>query len=91
MRKLADVLSPKVGSAIDGWILGAATAISADGLTIVGYGRNPSGNEEAWVAHLGTEVPEPVSCTLLASAFLTLGRRTGLVNWPLGMRCVPTL
>jgi probable HAF family extracellular repeat protein len=65
MRSLKDVLSellsPADRATLDGWTLDTAAAISADGLTIVGYGRNPSGNEEAWAVYLGTEVPEPAS------------------------------
>ncbi len=48
VRNLKDVLT---GAGIDmtGWTLTAATAISADGSVIVGYGTNPSGQQEAWV------------------------------------------
>jgi uncharacterized membrane protein len=35
-----------------GWSLGAASAISADGSTIVGGGTNPDGVGEAWIARL---------------------------------------
>lgn len=58
MRKLSDVLSPSVGSALDGWTLTIAEAVSADDRTIVGLGTNPSGNREGRSAYLGTEVPE---------------------------------
>ncbi len=33
-----------------GWTLVDALAVSADGRTIVGYGANPLGNLEAWIA-----------------------------------------
>lgn len=33
-----------------GWTLIAASDISDDGLSIVGYGTNPDGNTEAWIA-----------------------------------------
>jgi probable HAF family extracellular repeat protein len=38
------------------WELHRATAISADGLTIVGFGTNPDGRWEAWRAELGGRV-----------------------------------
>ena len=49
-------------SGLTGWTLLEATDISADGRTIVGYGTNPTGNMEAWVA----TVPEPSAWVLLA-------------------------
>jgi hypothetical protein len=52
-----------------------ATAISADGNTIAGYGLDTiSGNEEAWVVTLA--VPEPSTLSLAAAATVgLLGRR----------------
>jgi probable HAF family extracellular repeat protein len=35
------------------WKLRLATAVSRDGSTIVGYGINPKGDREAWIARLG--------------------------------------
>ena len=37
---------------LTGWVLREATGISADGLTIVGNGLNPLGEEEGWIAQL---------------------------------------
>jgi probable HAF family extracellular repeat protein len=57
-----------IGAGLDvsGWTLYSANAISADGFTIVGYGANPSGQQEAWVAKLSPEpIPEPL--TILGS------------------------
>jgi hypothetical protein len=34
------------------WTLESANGISADGTLIVGAGRNPRGNPEAWIARL---------------------------------------
>jgi probable HAF family extracellular repeat protein len=75
MRKLSDVLSPRVRTALDGWILDIAFEISADGRAVVGWGTNPTGNTEAWVAYLGTEVPESESWMLAAIAVtITISR-----------------
>jgi uncharacterized membrane protein len=54
------------GLNVSGWSLTEATGVSADGFTIVGYGYNPSGQQEAWVANLSPEpIPEPL--TILGS------------------------
>jgi probable HAF family extracellular repeat protein len=53
MRRLHDVLTQDFGLDLTGWVLFEARGISADGRTIVGTGTNPSGNTEAWIAHLG--------------------------------------
>ena len=37
---------------VGGWSLTGATAISADGRFIVGYGTNPQGQEEGWIVTL---------------------------------------
>jgi probable HAF family extracellular repeat protein len=54
-RSLQDVLVNNfgLGSALTGWSLNEATAISPDGLTIVGTGQNPNNQREAWIANLG--------------------------------------
>jgi probable HAF family extracellular repeat protein len=52
IRDLADVLEKEFGVDLAGWRLTAATGISVDGRTIVGYGENPRGSTEAWVADL---------------------------------------
>jgi len=56
-----------------GWKLVEATAVSADGNTIVGWGINPAGNQEAWVVILAT--PEPGSFMLVGIGALVLTRR----------------
>ena len=65
MRSVKDLLTNEYGLDLTGWSLSRARGISADGSTIVGYGRNADGNTEAWVARLDTSdsqsVPEPAS------------------------------
>ena len=50
---LKNMLQNDLGLDLTGWTLEVAQAVSADGRTIVGYGPNPDGNYEGWVAHLG--------------------------------------
>jgi uncharacterized membrane protein len=63
MRSLYDLLAPDVD--LSDWSLTSARGISADGLTIVGYGINPGGNTEAWMA---TVNPVPVPGAALLGA-----------------------
>jgi probable HAF family extracellular repeat protein len=50
MRSVKDVMEEDFGIDLTGWMLASDTAISDDGLTIVGYGTNPSGDTEGWIA-----------------------------------------
>lgn len=82
MRNLIDVLVELgLGSEMAGWDLEQATAVSADGLNVVGWGYNPAGDEEAWVAHLGqpslVEIPTASSAAL--ASFGALLAVAGLV------------
>ncbi len=43
------------GVDMTGWELSEARGVSASGNTIVGYGDNPSGQTEAWIARFGPE------------------------------------
>jgi probable HAF family extracellular repeat protein len=52
MRSLRDVLVAQGATIPAGWALDEATAVSADGRTVVGYGRNPQGETEAFRAVL---------------------------------------
>jgi probable HAF family extracellular repeat protein len=54
MRKLRDVLVNIFDLDLTGWVLRSATAMSDDGLTIAGWGTNPLGNREAWIATIPT-------------------------------------
>ena len=50
-----------------GWTNLFAEDVSADGTTIVGHGRNPAGNRQAWIA----TIPEP--STLVLATLLVIG------------------
>ena len=72
MRSLKEVLENDFGLDLTGWSLREATAISDDGLTIVGNGKNPSGEyPEAWRTQL-TPVPIPGAVWLLGSGLIGL-------------------
>ena len=59
MRNLRDVLVSEFGLAtqLEGWSLDRATAISADGMTIVGTGRDASSTVRGWVVDLNPSTP----------------------------------
>jgi probable HAF family extracellular repeat protein len=62
MRNLRELLIAQ-GNDLTGWSLSEARGISADGRIIIGFGINPEGNREAWLAELTPQqvVPEPVA------------------------------
>jgi probable HAF family extracellular repeat protein len=70
VRNLESVLE-SYGVVTNGWTLSQATDVSHDGLTIVGYGINPDGNKEAWIA----TIPEPATLGVLALGGLAVLRR----------------
>lgn len=72
MRSLKDILVNDCGLDLTGWSLTSATGISADGLTIVGWGGGPRGME-GWIA----TIPESASAFLMfiGTTILTLRRK----------------
>ena len=70
IRRLQDVLVNNLGLDLSGLTLRAASGISDDGLTIVGWGEPTSGGTEAWIARL----PEPGTLSLVALGGLALLR-----------------
>jgi len=85
-RKLKQVLETEYGLDLTGWGLTVATDVSADGLTIVGYGKNPSGQQAGWVVKLdslpsanelpladaGIDRPEPGKTAILVDDVVKL-------------------
>jgi probable HAF family extracellular repeat protein len=67
MRELDEVLI-SLGMDLTRWSLTWASGISDDGLTIVGIGTNPSGDNEGWIA----VIPEPTTAFLLAAGLAGL-------------------
>jgi len=69
-RNLNNLL-PSLGLDLTDWNLVYAEGISDDGLSIVGWGINPEGNQEAWIA----TVPEPATLLLLGLGAVMLRRK----------------
>ena len=76
MRDFKELLESEWGLDLTGWLLTHPLGISDDGRTIVGYGTNPAGQTEGWVA----TIPEPSTGLLLAAGFVGLGVRRALVK-----------
>jgi probable HAF family extracellular repeat protein len=70
-RSLKDVLVRDYGLDLTGWTLFSARDISDDGLTFVGFGTNPAGYTEGWVA----TIPEPATIFLLGLGAVVLRKR----------------
>ena len=83
MQRLADVLTDH-GLDLSGWTLEQASGLSASGRTVVGWGTNPSGDTEGFVATLPARViPTPalgpfglalLAATLIAAASAAVRR-----------------
>ena len=69
-RYLQDILTG-LGLDLTGWELYTAYSVSDDGLTIVGSGTNPDGNEEAFIA----VIPEPGMMLISGAGVLALFKR----------------
>lgn len=62
MRELSVVLTQDYGLNLAGWTLLDARSITPDGSVIVGYGTNPAGFQEGWIAELGCAT-STIQCT----------------------------
>lgn len=71
-RFLSDILTVDHGLDLTGWELSRIKGVSDDGLTVVGWGINPDGDTESFIATL----PEPGVLMLMAvGTTVLLGRR----------------
>lgn len=68
IQNLKGVLENDLGLDLTDWTLQEAKAISDDGLVVVGFGTNPDGNREGWVAML----PEPPATPVYVLAVVLL-------------------
>jgi probable HAF family extracellular repeat protein len=78
MRNLRSVLTNDFGLNLTGWTLSAATGVNGDGTQIIGFGTNPLGGPEAWIADLSAStaaVPEPSSLMIWTFAAFALSCR----------------
>jgi probable HAF family extracellular repeat protein len=73
MQTLLDVLLMQGAAGLSGWTLLQANGVSADGRSIAGYGINPDGAYQAFVARLDP-VPLPAVGWTLGPALLMLAR-----------------
>jgi probable HAF family extracellular repeat protein len=71
MQNLHTLLTQQYGLDLDGWTLYSATGVSDDGTTIAGYGKNPAGEVQGFLA----VVPEPTAPVGSALACLALLKR----------------
>jgi hypothetical protein len=69
-RLVRDVLANQhdLASALQGWSLLSASAISGDGRVLAGVGVNPSGDFQGWIAI----TPEPAAITPTIAWFILL-------------------
>lgn len=56
MRALDDVLQADFGLDLTGWMLRDARGVSDDGLVVAGWGINPNGRQEAFIANMRQDV-----------------------------------
>lgn len=69
MVNLQELLVSAGVTNLDGWSISDATAVSADGLTVVGSASDPTGRTQAYVA----TIPEPSTLAFAASGAAAFG------------------
>lgn len=70
VRTLKEVLA-SLGVALPGWRLSSASSISQDGRTLVGYGLDPGGTFQSFIA----VIPEPATGVLVGAGLVALAWR----------------
>jgi len=84
VRSLKDILQDDCGLDLTGWTLSFAVAISADGLTIVGSGINPDGEQEPWLATIEPPPTGSLKATNPKPPDGAEGVTTPLLQWTAG-------
>jgi probable HAF family extracellular repeat protein len=67
-----NALLPALGMPLGGWVLSSVTGVSGDGKTLSGYGINPLGGTEGWIA----TIPGPSSLAVMVLGGLAAARRS---------------
>jgi probable HAF family extracellular repeat protein len=88
MQALKDYLIANGAVGLTGWRLQYANAITPDGLTIVGRGRNPAGVREAWIATIPPLTP-PCAGDYNADGFVDFFDANDFVACFEGEFCLP--
>ena len=80
MRLLQGVLENEFGLDLTGWTLTAGRRITPDARVIVGRGINPSGDQEAWIAHLPGDPVRMLAALIVKVRLLNLDLENSLVK-----------
>lgn len=75
MLNLRDVLAAGGATGFENWTSLYVNGISGDGSTVVGYGRNPNGQDEAFVANINVPEPAAVSIAMFGVSAFAARRR----------------
>jgi hypothetical protein len=70
-RSLKDFLQNENGLNLNGWQLNPGAVMDVSGNIIAGYGTDPQGQTEIWIAI----IPEPTTMLLLGLGAVVIGRR----------------
>jgi probable HAF family extracellular repeat protein len=80
MRSVRDILVNDYGLNLTGWTLGQTTGISSDGTTLVGFGTNPSGFTEAWIAVIPRDITVAATSRQGLTVYAGVLMMTGLLG-----------